>query len=241
MATPNLAIPAISSSQSQKEVTSNEADDWLDEATQDTIDIVTTAGGTIPLTTDEFRKNFLIRLTGTPAGAFNIDVPDGKRTFAIENVSGKTATIDTVTGGATVVVADGAVVEISSKGTDLVQRTAPFTGDPGFEATTFVNAQPVAGDLVFKQVFTRAFDLPSGLTGSEAHGETAANLQADFDILKNGVSVGTIRFAASGTVATFIMSSATSFGIGDRLEITAPSPQDTTLADIAISLMGTLP
>lgn len=168
-------------------------------------------------------------------------MPDGKRTFAIENASGKTATIDTVTGGATVTVKDGVLVEISSKGTDLVQRTAPFAGDPHFDVTTFVNAKPVDGDLVFKMVFARAFDLPSGLTGAKAHAGAAAAAVADFDVLKNGASVGTISFAISATTATFTMASATSFAVGDRIEITAPSPQDSTLADIAITLKGTLP
>jgi hypothetical protein len=66
----------------------------------------------------------------------------------------------------------------------------------------------------------------------------AATAETDFDIKKNGSSVGTLRFAASATTATFIMASETSLVASDQLEIIAPGTPDTTLADIAWTLRG---
>jgi hypothetical protein len=83
--------------------------------------------------------------------------------------------------------------------------------------------------------------LPAGLTGSKGIAKTAATAQTDFDIKKNGVSVGTMRYAASGTTASFIMASQTVLdgSAGDYLEIIAPATADTTLAKIGFSLKGT--
>ena len=94
-------------------------------------------------------------------------------------------------------------------------------------------------ELLVRIVFAEAVDFPSGLAGSEGFLGTAANAQTDFDIQKNGSSVGTMRFAASGTTATFIMATSTSYAVGDRMEIVAPSPADANAADVSYALKGT--
>ena len=67
------------------------------------------AGGTITLTQTELNSGYVIKLTGSPGGAFNLDLPDGDRSTVIWNEAGQTATIDTVTGStATPTVADNA-------------------------------------------------------------------------------------------------------------------------------------
>lgn len=120
MATPNLGIVHMTVSQATKEDTFNNGLDRVDESANDTVDIVCTAGGTIVVTSAQFLDNQELRLTGTPAGAFNLDVPDGKRDFKVNNTSGQTATVDTVTGGAsTIAVLDGERRNILSRGTDL--------------------------------------------------------------------------------------------------------------------------
>jgi hypothetical protein len=62
--------------------------------------------------------------------------------------------------------------------------------------------------------------------------ETAATAETDFDLQKNDVSIGTVRFAISGTVATFVAISEETFVAGDRLELIAPVTPDGTLAEI---------
>jgi hypothetical protein len=59
-----------------------------------------------------------------------------------------------------------------------------------------------------------------------------------FDLLKNGVSFGTVTFNVSAT-GSFTVASATSFAAGDVLTITAPATADSTLEDISITLVGT--
>lgn len=99
------------------------------------------------------------------------------------------------------------------------------------------------------------FAAPAGITtltfaaaisGSSGNALVAATGQTDFDVRKNattasnGTSVGTIRFAASGTAPTFIAASGfTLTGGTDWLTVWAPASPDATLANIAASLYCT--
>ena len=110
----------------------------------------------------------------------------------------------------------------------------------GLDVGVFVPDRPAAGVLVFKLVVVRAFTLPAGLTGSRGHAGSAATALAEFELRKNGSSIGTTQFAAGSATASFTLASATSLAEGDRLELVAPSPQDATLADLTILLKGSL-
>jgi hypothetical protein len=99
--------------------------------------------------------------------------------------------------------------------------------------------QPAAGVVMMRYKFPRTVVFASGLAPSQGVAVTAATAQTDFDIQKNASSVGTMRFAAAGTAATFIMASATTFVAGDILTLVAPGTPDATLADIAWTLSGT--
>lgn len=59
----------------------------------------------------------------------------------------------------------------------------------------------------------------------------------DFDVQKNGASVGTISFADGANTATFTMASPATFVPNDRLEIIAPANL-WTMADITLSLVA---
>lgn len=101
----------------------------------------------------------------------------------------------------------------------------------------FIQDAPSATELVCRWVATRAFSIPSGATLSRATAATASTGSVDFDLLKNGVSFGTLNFNASAT-GTFTVASPVSFAAGDVLTITAPVSPDGTLANISISLAG---
>jgi hypothetical protein len=134
--TPNLKATHITEAQQGKEVSANTALDHFDNATQRELEKDVAAGGTITLTDEEWLQNFVIKLTGAPAGAFNLDVPDGDRHAIVWNVSGQTCTFDTVTGGAaSIPIFDTAIVEVivdgidaTSFGNDLVNDTTPELG-----------------------------------------------------------------------------------------------------------------
>ena len=110
----------------------------------------------------------------------------------------------------------------------------------GLDVGVFVPDRPAVGTLVFKLVVVRAFILPASLTDSRGHAGAAATALAAFELRKNGSVIGTASFAAGSQTASLTLASATSLAEGDRLELIAPTPQDTTLADLTILLKGSL-
>jgi hypothetical protein len=143
MASPNLVIAHVAAAQNQKEVTVNDAIDKLDMAGNDTVDIGCTAGNTTVSPAD-YRENFLIRLTGTPAADFTLTLPDGKRVAAFHNTTAKAATVRTATLGATVTLRGG---ELS-----IVPRMAPASSrwrlPPAAASTTSACSSPASQSLV---------------------------------------------------------------------------------------------
>lgn len=114
-----------------------------------------------------------------------------------------------------------------------------FVEDP-LDVGVYKPGLPTGSEVIARWVATRDFTFPSGLTGSQAYADTApADGAKDFDVQKNGASVGTVSFALGSNTATFSMASATSFVAGDRLAFVAPATADSALADIAITLKGT--
>lgn len=103
-----------------------------------------------------------------------------------------------------------------------------------FIADTMTDAEIVA-----RLVAVRPFTIPASATGSQAKAESASTGNVTFDLQKNGVSFGTVRFNVSDT-ASFTVASATSFAVGDVLKIVAPATADATLADVAINLRAQL-
>ena len=81
------------------------------------------------------------------------------------------------------------------------------------------------------------FTIPAALERTHAYaGADATVADADYSLSKNGgAAFGTIRFESGGGV-TLIAASSTSFARGDRLTITAPSPQNATLADVGFTI-----
>ncbi|RWA55356.1 hypothetical protein AU476_07560 [Cupriavidus sp. UYMSc13B] len=111
--------------------------------------------------------------------------------------------------------------------------------DPPYDVGGTYNGAPAASAVLIRFPFPRQVIFPSGLTSSRGTAGTAATAQTDFDIQKNGSSVGTMRFAAGSATATFLMGSQTTFAAGDVVKVVAPATPDATLADIGFSLAGT--
>jgi len=90
--------------------------------------------------------------------------------------------------------------DISSKPTSTVIGRAPIPFAWTLPATTSTPAGYVTGKV-----------------------DTGPSAQTDFDLLKDGVSVGTLRFASSATTPTLIKASDTAFVDGDYLDLKTPS------------------
>lgn len=112
-------------------------------------------------------------------------------------------------------------------------------GDTFYYIAGYLPTGGTASAVAMCHVLPIGISLPVGLTGSYGHAQTAATGSTTYTIKKNGSSVGSLNFAASGTTATFTFTTATSFSAGDRLEIVAPGTLDTTLAGIAITIKAT--
>lgn len=95
-------------------------------------------------------------------------------------------------------------------------------------------------EVVWKFYSPRAWTLPAGASGGAA-ADVAATASCTFTLQKNGSAIGTVTFAAAGTVGTVSITSSTSVAAGDVLTLVAPAAADATLANIAFTLAGTRP
>jgi hypothetical protein len=246
MATPNLGITEVLESQSNKVVTINEAIVALDNAGNASSDVDTAAGGTIAVAAAVFNRAVVLALTGAPAGAYNLEVPANERLFAVDNQSGQTATVQvTGGGGASVDVADGEQLLLHSDATDVKSYGGGSSGGGGGSSLAdyglYLPGVPVASQVLSRLLFAQAVDTSVNLAGSLAVSGVAATASTDFDLQKNGASIGTLNFAIGATTGTFTVASGQNFAIGDTFEVVAPAAPDATLADITITLQGTKP
>ncbi len=120
---------------------------------------------------------------------------------------------------------------------ELDSEKAPVTQP--YDIASFYPGVPGTSQLLLRLTATRSVTLPASLTGSYASAGVAATAQTDIDIQVNGVSKGTVRFAAAASTATFIFASPVVLAAADALTLIAPASADATLADIAITLAGT--
>ena len=91
--TPILGITHVAAAQNNKYLTVNTALDSIEAAALDNLSVVCTAGGNIAVTAATLKANAMLYLTGTPAGAFNLDLGAVDRWVLIFNSTGQTATI----------------------------------------------------------------------------------------------------------------------------------------------------
>lgn len=119
---------------------------------------------------------------------------------------------------------------------NTVSLSSTFTP---YDICSCVLGKPDAGATVFMALAVRSFTIPSSYTGSQAKASVSATASSVFTIYKNGSSIGTFTFAASGSTATFSGAGA-SIVAGDLLTVVAPGSQDATLANIAFTIAGNL-
>lgn len=110
--------------------------------------------------------------------------------------------------------------------------------DLRFVAASFAPLVNVNNLTVFRHQFALNVNFISALTGSQFSATTAATASATYTIRKNGASIGTLVWAAAGTVPTVTFAAPQSFVAGDVLDVVGPAVADTTLAGITISFLG---
>lgn len=94
--------------------------------------------------------------------------------------------------------------------------------------------------LLYINVPPRNVTFPAGLTNSTAKCITAPTGNITLPIQKNGVTVGTINFAAASNIGTFTAAAGFSFnGTTDEIKVFAPTIKDTSFAGLYFALWAT--
>ena len=206
MTTTNLNAPNVSESQNSKEVTINEMGDAIDRATQDSVDIAVTGNTTVSAAV--YTRNFEFNLTGTPAAAFNLDVPNTRRFFLVNNGTNRTATVQVTGGaGAGVEIAAGQARLLYSDNADIIE--AGGGGGGGASAFTGLSDTPSGYTGLAGQVFRvnaaenalEAVALPYDF-GALFEAEPAINTAFSRLIVARDITVPANFAGSSGTVGT---------------------------------------
>lgn len=234
MATPLLNITTISTGSSSKEALISGAYVEIEDALQRGLTVDVTSD--VTLTSTQWTRYYYYNCTPV-SGSRNLTVPLTVRTFAVKNSGTGTLTVKGATGG-TVVLNAGESALLFNTGsaiTSILINTA--TVNP-HDIGLFIPGIPPDGELVSRYQFTRSVEFPDDFSGSKAAAVTASSSAATFDIQKNGVSVGSIDFSFSDVGVFTTSGGSVSFADGDFLSIISPTPIDSTLESISITLKG---
>lgn len=104
--------------------------------------------------------------------------------------------------------------------------------------------QPGAGEIFPYFLVPVIFTLPVNLAGSRSRTITAASASATWTLYRLPVgsqsasAIATATFPANALSANFAMASAITFAVDDILYWQAPNTQDSTMSDVAFTLVG---
>jgi hypothetical protein len=239
----NLTLTQVATNQTNPEVPVNDKGGELDAALTETSTLDLTNSLTCPTLTYQRAIRLLITPTGV---AKTLTLPAVKRLLVLQNAGTNAVTI--AVGTTNFLLAAAAQTFVYTDGTTNGLQQLSLGGGGGGGSTaqpcdiaTFIPGKPVGAATVFRFNVLRAFTWPIALAGSVFNAAVAATGTSVFTILQNGSSIGTLSFAAAGTVPTITFTSAVTFAANDVISITAPAVQDATLADIAFDFLGSRP
>lgn len=240
MPTPNLAIEYIAANQAQKEVTANAAFDALDKALCQLTSIAI-ADANLTLTDAQMLGALSAKFTGTLTATRTVTVPAKNKLLLVENATTGGFAIGVKTPSGTAInfnVGDRKLLYCDGTTFQIVAEAATGSSIP-YDIGGTLGGIPTGASIVLRYPLPRAVRFPAGLANSQGVAGTASGATATFSIRKNGTQFATMQFAAGVSTATFTAATATDFAAGDVLTIIAPSPADSTLADIGFSLAAT--
>lgn len=139
-----------------------------------------------------------------------------------------------------VVVAAETNVEEIEGNIEEIWSDVQVYGTPAFyDFAIYAAGVPEDSEILFSYVAIRGFDIASGSSSMAGVLGVAATAETVVTVRKNGSSIGTLTWAASGTEATTSVTSDVSFVAGDVLDVVTQSSADDTAADFSISITAT--
>lgn len=240
-----LGINEVGENQTDKYITINDAISALECAANDRHENSVASAAAVTISATEAVRHAVFYMAAK-TGAFDLVFPstlfgnNAKRLYVVWNASAHACTVKASTGaGTTVVVAAGGKALIAHNFEDMAAISS-YVGSAPYDVGFYANGLPGDAATVMKFTAARAFTLADNFAGSVGHVTVNPSLSAAFDVKKNGGSIGTITVSTLGVVSfSTVGATPETFAIGDRIEVTAPTPQDATLADVSISFAGT--
>lgn len=162
----------------------------------------------------------------------------GASTLALNGGAAKNITKNGTTPLVSGDIAAGQIISVTYDGTQFQMVTT--TASQPFLLVFPFDGKPAANTEYILEPFPIPVTFPGNFSG--AVGKCLANpaATATFTLKKNGSSCGTFAISTSGTF-TFTSTSGApvSFSVNDYMSIVTPTVQDTTLADVGVTLLGT--
>ena len=135
--------------------------------------------------------------------------------------------------------ATGLTGDTGLQGPQGIGGIAGPTGAATYDIHNFINGKPLTAEIIMRFVAVRIYTCQINFANSYAFCTTPATADFLIEILKNGIRVGTLIFAANSSAGVFSSTSAIMFNVSDQLALRCVGGQDATLSDIAITIFGT--
>lgn len=241
-----LQIPQVAENQNNKYVTINTQVNLLEASTNDILTNAAVGAGPWTLTDAQCTQFMVYKASGASApfnvvfdGVIGVGGVNAKRVFVFHNADPThAATVKSSAAGTTVVVPPGGRAHIYQNFHDMIVLARGADTVP-YDIGVFLAGLPANGATVWMFKAVRAFTLAGNFAGSQYNNGSNPTATAVFNVNRNGVGIGTISVSTAG-VATFATTggAAMSIAVGDVLALIAPSPQDATLSNVAITFSG---
>lgn len=234
--TANLGLAYVQPAQANKSATVNANSDTLDALLTKTVTLTFSgASGVYSVSLAQYRGGWLIRAAGTLSAALAIEVPAKERLFWFQNAitNGYDLTVRCA-GHPGVLVRNGTTEVLYCDGTDVgyAEPLKPY------DFQMFYGGVPAAGEVVFRHRLARVVVLPAGLPGSQGVAGTAPTGDITLDLRKNGVSIGSVTFAAGQADPAFTLALDQTLLPADLLTLEMPGTFDPTFASFCLTLAG---
>lgn len=180
-----------------------------------------------------------INFTGSPGSTVTVEFPAGTgRSWRVTNSTDDDSLILLkVTGSSATPLNLGprSTVLVVADETDLLDGESRV-----YDVSSFYNGVPGNGEVIFKMRFPRRVTFPENFLGSKGVPVTVATANANFDIKRNGVKVGTMQFGTGASTPNFSddLGGPITFVEDDVMDIQAPGSADATLANFGFTFVG---